>query len=81
MAHSLRDSGAVEHGHASTVQETLMELAHLHELLLGAMADAEYKSAFDAAEPFSRSWVPNQNARFTPSSSLSSGCTDGWSCG
>ena len=35
MAHSLRDSGAVEKGHASEVQETLMELAHLHELLLG----------------------------------------------
>lgn len=52
MAHSLRDSGAVEQGHASEVKETLMELAHLHELLLGAMADAEYKEAFDAAEPF-----------------------------
>ena len=29
-----------------------MELAHLHELLLGAMADAEYKEAFESAEPF-----------------------------
>ena len=29
-----------------------MELAHLHELLLGAMADADYKVAFEAAEPF-----------------------------
>ena len=52
MAYSLRDSGAVEQGHSSTVQETMMELAHLHELLLGAMADAEYKGAFEAAEPF-----------------------------
>ena len=52
VAHSLRDSGAVDHGHCSEVQETLMELAHLHELLLGAMADAAYKSAFDQASPF-----------------------------
>ena len=51
LAQSLRDGGAVEQGHASEVQETLMELAHLHELLLGAMADADYKAAFDAAEP------------------------------
>ncbi|MGB1384393.1 MAG: DUF4924 family protein [Flavobacteriales bacterium] len=51
MAHSLRDSGAVEQGHSSEVQETLMELAHLHELLLGAMADAEYKGAYEAAAP------------------------------
>ncbi len=51
MAQSLRDSGAAEQGHASEVQETLMELAHLHELLLGAMADAEYKATFEAAEP------------------------------
>ena len=52
VAHSLRDSGAVEQGHCSEVQETLMELAHLHELLLGAMSDAAYKAAFHAAEPF-----------------------------
>lgn len=51
LAQSLRDGGAVEQGHASEVQETLMELAHLHELLLGAMADADYKAAFDTAEP------------------------------
>ena len=51
LAQSLPDGGAVEQGHASEVQETLMELAHLHELLLGAMADADYKAAFDAAEP------------------------------
>ena len=29
----------------------MMELAHLHELLLGVMADANYKQAFEAAEP------------------------------
>jgi hypothetical protein len=52
MAHSLRDSGCVEQGHSSEVQETLMELAHLHELLVGAMADTQYKEAFHSAEPF-----------------------------
>lgn len=52
VAHSLRDSGSMEHGHCSEVQETLMELAHLHELLLGPLADAEYKASFEAAEPF-----------------------------
>ena len=54
MAQSLRDSGAVEHGHASDVRETLMELAHLHELLLGAMADAEYKSFLRQPSPCSK---------------------------
>lgn len=52
VAHSLRDSGAVEQGHCSEVQETLMELAHLHELLVGAMFDAAYKETFASAEPF-----------------------------
>lgn len=51
LAASLRASKATEHGHASTVQETMMELAHLHELLLGTMADATYQSAFEAAAP------------------------------
>ena len=51
MAKALRAAGATETGHASEVQETMMELAHLHELLLGVMADADYKQAFEAAEP------------------------------
>ena len=51
MAHSLRDSGAVEKGHASDVQETLMELAHLHELLIGPLDDSAYKESFATAEP------------------------------
>ena len=51
VAKALRAAGATETGHASEVQETMMELAHLHELLLGVMADADYKQAFEAAEP------------------------------
>ena len=52
MAHSMRNNSAMEHGHSSLVQETLMELAHLHELLLASKVDAAYKSAFEAAQPF-----------------------------
>ena len=52
LAQSLRDSGAAEQGHAAEVQETLMELAHLHELLLGALADKQYKEVFESAQPF-----------------------------
>ena len=52
MAHSLRDSGAKVQGHCSEVQETMMELAHLHELLMNTVKDADYIAAFEASKPF-----------------------------
>lgn len=51
LAQSLRGSGASEKGHASEVQETMMELAHLHEMLLGALLDSDYQQAYEAAGP------------------------------
>lgn len=66
MAQSLRDANALEHGHCSDVQETLMELAHLHELLLGVMADESYKSAFSEAEPFLKELAKKSDKQVHP---------------
>jgi hypothetical protein len=51
LADDLKASKAVEEGHSSQVQETMMELAHLHELLVGALVDAAYQEAYNEAKP------------------------------
>ena len=51
LAADMRSQGKVEQGHASSVSEPLVELAHLHEMLLGPLEDLRYKEAFDTAEP------------------------------
>lgn len=43
--------GLHEDGHVSHVQETLTELALLHDLLTGPMEDANYVDAYKQAEP------------------------------
>ena len=51
LAADLRSQGKMEQGHASSVSEPLVELAHLHEMLLGPLEDLRYKEAFETAEP------------------------------
>ncbi|MDA0903301.1 MAG: DUF4924 family protein [Bacteroidetes bacterium] len=51
LAADMKTSGAQEQGHCNQVQETMMELAHLHELLVGAMVDSNYQEAFREARP------------------------------
>ena len=51
LAADMRSQGKVEQGHASSVREPLVELAHLHEMLVGPLEDLRYKEAFDTAEP------------------------------
>ncbi len=51
MAADMRSQGKTESGHIASVSETMVELAHLHEMLIGAMDDKRYKEAFEIAEP------------------------------
>jgi hypothetical protein len=51
LAADLRSEGKMEMGHATSVSEPLVELAHLHEMLLGPLEDLRYKEAFETAEP------------------------------
>ena len=51
LAEDLRQSGAVEKGHATLVKDAMAELAHLHELLLGMLQDSQYQEAFEQAKP------------------------------
>ncbi|HHZ81699.1 MAG TPA: DUF4924 family protein [Flavobacteriales bacterium] len=51
IASSMRTQGKEESGHTTDVSEPLVELAHLHEMLLGPTEDLRYKEAFDVAKP------------------------------
>jgi len=51
IASSMRTQGKEISGHASEVSEPLVELAHLHEMLLGPLEDLRYKEAFEVAKP------------------------------
>ena len=47
LAQSMRIEGKEESGHITKVSEPLVELAHLHEMLLGTVEDLRYKEAFE----------------------------------
>ncbi len=49
IAKEMRSQGKEESGHVSTVNEPVIELAHLHEMLLGPLEDLRYKDAFEAS--------------------------------
>lgn len=51
LAADLRSQGKIESGHAHQVSEPLVELAHLHEMLLGPLEDLRYKETFETAKP------------------------------
>ena len=51
IASDMRSQGKIEAGHLSSVSEAMVELAHLHEMLLGPLDDNRYKEAFEIAEP------------------------------
>ena len=51
IAAEMRSQGKTEAGHVSFVSESMVELAHLHEMLLGPLEDKRYKEAFEIAEP------------------------------
>ncbi|MBM55648.1 MAG: hypothetical protein CMB32_03720 [Euryarchaeota archaeon] len=51
LAADMRSQGKTESGHISSIGETMVELAHLHEMLLGALDDKRYKECFEVAEP------------------------------
>jgi len=51
IAQSMRLEGKEELGHITEVSEPLVELAHLHEMLIGALEDLKYKEAFETAQP------------------------------
>ena len=51
MAADMRSQGKTESGHTASVSETMVELAHLHEMLIGPMEDKRYKESFEVAEP------------------------------
>ena len=51
MAADMRRQGKTESGHVASVSETMVELAHLHEMLIGPMEDKRYKESFEIAAP------------------------------
>ena len=51
MAADMRSQGKIESGHTASVSETMVELAHLHEMLIGPMENKRYKESFEVAEP------------------------------
>lgn len=60
IAKEMRAQGKEESGHVSTVNESMVELAHLHEMLLGPLENLRYKEAFEAADPMLRDLVAKQ---------------------
>ena len=62
IAADMRSQGKTEAGHVSSVSESMVELAHLHEMLLGPLEDKRYKEAFEIAEPMMRSLAQNNPA-------------------
>ena len=61
LAQSMRIEGKEESGHITKVSEPLVELAHLHEMLLGTVEDLRYKEAFETAKPFLKELSAKQN--------------------
>lgn len=53
-AQSMEREGVKEQGHTGEANQSLTELAMLHDLLLGTLKDFDYSEAFEAAEPFIR---------------------------
>lgn len=51
LAADMRSQGKIESGHIASVNETMVELAHLHEMLLGPLNDKRYCESFEAAVP------------------------------
>ena len=60
IAKEMREQGKEESGHVSTVNEPVVELAHLHEMLLGPLDDLRYKEAFEAADSMLQDLVAKQ---------------------
>lgn len=60
IAQEMRAQGKEESGHVLTVSEPMVELAHLHEMLLGPLDDLRYKEAFDTANPMLGDLVAKQ---------------------
>ena len=56
----MREQGKEESGHVSSVNEPVVELAHLHEMLLGPLDDLRYKEAFEAADSMLQDLVAKQ---------------------
>jgi hypothetical protein len=65
MATDMRSQGKTELGHVASVSETMVELAHLHEMLMGPMEDKRYMESFEVAEPMMKDLSAKQ-----PGSSL-----------
>jgi len=61
LAQSMRLEGKEASGHIAIVSEPLVELAHLHEMLIGALEDLRYKEAFETAQPFLKELSVKQN--------------------
>jgi hypothetical protein len=51
LSRTMQQEHLEESGHVAHVQETLTEMALLHDLLVGPMEDAIYVTSFQAAEP------------------------------
>ena len=51
LAADMRSQGKIESGHIALVSETMVELAHLHEMLLGPLDDKRYSESFETAVP------------------------------
>ena len=51
LAADMRSQGKIESGHIASVSETMVELAHLHEMLLGPLDDKRYSESFKTAVP------------------------------
>lgn len=62
MAADMRSQGKIESGHTASVSETMVELAHLHEMLIGPMENKRYKESFEVAEPMMKELSAKQPA-------------------
>ena len=51
LAADMRSQGKIESGHIASVSESMVELAHLHEMLLGPLDDKMYSESFETAVP------------------------------
>ena len=51
IAADMRSQEKIESGHIASINETMVELAHLHEMLLGPLNDKRYIESFEAAVP------------------------------
>jgi len=53
-AQTMEREGVRGQGHTGEANQSLTELAMLHDLLLGTLKDVDYAEAFEVAEPFFR---------------------------